>query len=180
MKSNALSAADLALVLASGLRFWSFVSGRDGPGCWEWSGARVEGYGSFYVRPGLSVKAHRAAWMLAAGGDVPVGMMLCHRCDNPACVCPEHLFPGTARDNLRDASRKGRLAYSDERRRARSGEGNPFARLTWAAAREIRARRAAGATYRELCDAFGVGSGTIAAVLTGRTWKEDQRPHSAA
>lgn len=80
-------------------------------GCWEWTGTRNEqGYGRLWMSTG-----HRAAHRLAAHlwiegfryGDFP--LLVCHRCDNPPCVNPEHLFIGTARDNALDASRKGRL-----------------------------------------------------------------------
>lgn len=86
--------------------FWSKV--RKGDGCWEWAGASngAGGYGSFSFL-GRRFLAHRfAAWLTF--GDIPTGMLVCHQCDNPKCVRPEHLFLGTALDNARDAVAKGR------------------------------------------------------------------------
>lgn len=77
-------------------------------GCWFWLGPLYpKGYGSFWYQ-GRNVGAHRAAYELFVG-PVPPGLSVCHRCDVPCCVNPEHLFLGTARDNLLDASAKGRL-----------------------------------------------------------------------
>ena len=92
-----------------------------GDGCWEWPGAREKsGYGSL-SHGGKKKKAHRMAWELV-NGPIPEGKLVCHRCDNPPCCPPDHLFIGTQRDNLHDAILKGRLG-------AKVGDG-----------REIRAR----------------------------------------
>lgn len=85
-------------------RFWSKVHITDG--CWLWTGALRNGYGRFGSRP--FKYAHRVSWELANGptGDLKV----LHRCDNPRCVRPDHLFLGTQLDNMRDRSAKGRTA----------------------------------------------------------------------
>jgi hypothetical protein len=97
-------------------------------GCWEWRGPRrATGYGCYTRRlcgvpfsPAVQL-AHRWAW-LTVYGPIPVGLFVCHRCDNPPCINPEHLFLGTAADNMRDAQEKRRIAWPrGERERCRNG-----------------------------------------------------------
>jgi hypothetical protein len=77
--------------------------------CWEWVAAKNEkGYGKFSIgTTHTNLKAHRVSWMLA-NGSIPDGLFVCHRCDNPGCVRPDHLFLGTPKDNMIDKVRKGR------------------------------------------------------------------------
>lgn len=83
-------------------RMWSKVT--KGDGCWVFGGwLDKKGYGWISHKA-----AHRVAWE-AANGPIPNGIFVCHRCDNPSCVRPDHLFLGTQRDNMRDASSKGRF-----------------------------------------------------------------------
>jgi hypothetical protein len=78
-------------------------------GCWLWRGAtHKNGYGRFRLpKPQQSTWAHRAAWVLFRGA-IPPGLCVLHRCDNPPCVNPDHLWVGTVADNMRDRDRKGR------------------------------------------------------------------------
>ncbi len=90
-------------------RFWKKVEIKSKDECWEWSGTLTEkGYGrfSFNLRNRC---AHRFSWILQ-NGDIGKDKMILHKCDNPKCVNPHHLFEGTARDNMMDCINKGRHA----------------------------------------------------------------------
>jgi hypothetical protein len=80
--------------------------------CWVWTGA-VAVYGIFRDRTGRRRVAHRVAWELESAQPIPVGILVCHHCDNPRCVNPAHLFLGTNADNMRDCKSKGRIASGD-------------------------------------------------------------------
>ena len=97
-------------------RFWSKV--RVTARCWWWEGfCEPDGYGLVGLFSSLMItRAHRAAWLLT-NGPIPAGLHVLHRCDNPPCVNPDHLFLGTHGDNMRDARLKGRL-----RRPAKKGQ----------------------------------------------------------
>lgn len=105
---------------------------RRGPDCWEWTGARTAPgwHGIFAVvatKPVVKVVAHRYAWERSFG-PVSAGLSVLHACDNPACVRPEHLMIGTQAANMRDASRKGRMARTPATtcKRGHSFEGNTY------------------------------------------------------
>jgi len=84
--------------------FWSKVDFTEN--CWVWLGARNRrGYGTHNARSW----AHRTSWEWTNGRSVPKGFVVCHACDNPTCVNPDHLWLGTQGDNVRDAVQKGRL-----------------------------------------------------------------------
>lgn len=134
--------------------FWSNVP--SGDGCWEWQGhVGRGGYGTF-----SRFKAHRLAWELT-NGPVSRRLSLCHACDNPRCVNPVHLFPGTPRDNTRDAVRKGRHAH---------GERHGKAKLSLEQAREIKENKE-GLSQRQLAAKYGVTRGAVNGIHIGRNWK---------
>ncbi len=84
-----------------------------GAACWTWIGSRnTQGYGNFFFGARVD-KAHRAAWMLFRG-EIPADLCVLHRCDNPRCVNPEHLFLGTKDDNNQDKMRKGRHTWANK------------------------------------------------------------------
>lgn len=105
-------------------RFWSKVNKAAPNGCWEWFGAKTPGgYGTFWTGS-EKIQAHRWAWQ-EANGPIPKGLLGCHKCDNPPCVNPEHIFIGTHKDNHDDAKKKGRWIQEVYRKK---GEASKRAR----------------------------------------------------
>ena len=136
-------------------------------GCHEWTGPKDRrGYG--LIRVGRRrMFAHRAVFE-RANGSLPD--CVCHRCDNPSCINPEHLFGGTHADNMRDASNKGRFRIPHLGVR---GEAHPRAKLTSALAAEIRAAHVPGKHGHgapALAKQFGVSVATVTRVISGKAW----------
>lgn len=153
-------------------RFWHHVE--KSSGCWEWRGVRsAAGYGYTSTRPKLL--AHRFSWTLAHGAG-PGDLFVCHRCDNPGCVRPDHLFLGTVRDNAADMRHKGRSAMGDRngtRRRPDTiarGEGRAHAKLTETDVRRIRSAVAEGETTKAVADRYGVSFGLVAGIVRRERW----------
>lgn len=95
--------------LTSKERFWSKVEKRGAFDCWPWTGACDQrGYGQIWL-DGSRMKATRFSWSLANNHPFPSGKLACHTCDNPNCVNPRHIWPGTMRENILDAVAKGRV-----------------------------------------------------------------------
>lgn len=158
-------------------RFWAKVEKTDS--CWLWRGClNAQGYGNFRHR-GRSQLTNRVAYELATGTIPPTGLDVCHRCDVPACVNPDHLFLGTRSDNVRDMVQKGRgnPARGDQSgarkhpERLGRGETSGMSKLTDEAVRLIRAERAAGTTISALARRLRVVRTTIREVAAGRAWK---------
>lgn len=139
--------------------------------CWAWNLARHKsGYGRFKVF-GRSIRAHRIAYELAKG-PIPEGMYVCHRCDNPECVNPDHLFVGTPAENSQDRDRKGRHGSWTKPEARPRGEAQDGARLTDENVRDIRARYAAGGvTQKALAEEYDVGETTVFNVIHRLNWR---------
>lgn len=158
-------------------RFWSRVKRGAEADCWEWAAARAaHGYGHTHVacRGGRrQMGAHRRAWELTHG-PIPDGLCVCHRCDNPPCCNPAHLFLGTPADNNADMVAKGRARSGPKppgSRIGRSpGERNAGSKLTEANVREIRAMLAMGVSRAAVASAYGVSIGAIRRIHTGEGW----------
>jgi hypothetical protein len=90
-------------------RFWAKVDVRGPDQCWEWTGSVNEhGYGKLAIKSKVGAKAHRLSWEINCG-PIPDGACVLHKCDNPPCVNPSHLFLGTKKDNTHDMRAKGRM-----------------------------------------------------------------------
>ena len=146
------------------MNFWPRVD--QGPDCWLWTGYKTaQGYGQIGIKRVLRY-AHRVSWELAYG-QIPDGLCVLHRCDNPPCVRPDHLFLGTRADNTADM-----LAKDRHRTVPLRGDQNGNAKLTASQVALIRALYAVGGiSQRQLARQFGVVQGTIVHVLAGRTWR---------
>lgn len=146
-------------------RFWVKVDKRGPDECWEWTGARNErGYGWFRTDRGAEA-ASRVAYRLTFG-SIPHGLHVCHRCDNPPCVNPAHLWLGTNADNTRDRDEKGRHV-------SLRGEAATGARLTAAQVEAIRDTYArGGVTQYQLADAYGVSQSTVGLIVRGQSWRD--------
>lgn len=146
---------------------------RSDSGCWLWTGAVIKagGYGRFGMPCNQVDYAHRASWRIFRGA-IPSGHYVCHRCDVRTCVNPDHLFVGTATDNMRDASQKGRIRIP--RASFASDETHQVAKLTNDQVRAIRSIPWAKADAARLAREFGVCTRTIWSAHTGRTFKDIQ------
>lgn len=165
--------------------FWSKLN-KDGPTishmdspCWIWSSCKdMNGYGRFNINR-TTISAHRASWILH-NGPIPHGLFICHRCDNPSCVNPSHLFLGTHADNMRDMQSKGRGVHprgdkNGSRMHPQTrprGDRHSQAKLTAAQVIEIRAAYAAGGVrQRDLALRFCVSGPQINLIINRKKWK---------
>lgn len=147
-------------------RFWEKVHINCRNGCWEWQAStNQKGYGTINIG-GNSHLAHRVAWKLMYGKFPKLCCL--HKCDNPACVNPAHLFLGTRRDNNRDRTLKKR-----GRNGPQDGENNNHSKLTWQSVRKIRKLYRKGELSQgQLARQFNITQPTVSRIVRGLGWTQ--------
>jgi hypothetical protein len=173
------------LLVRNGPRFWSRVDQSNSNGCWPWTGpVNADGYGLT-----ANARAHRAAWILTHG-LISSAQHVLHRCDNPPCCNPDHLFLGDQLINNADRDSKGRQCKGEERAaifkagreafKARDperyrkiyienlrGENNPCAKLS---PDEVRFIKHCGGTQKEVGAHFGISQTAVSKIRRGYRW----------
>lgn len=150
-------------------RLYSRVKKNPYSECWEWQGSTRRGYGRLIVGSRSdgtrrSESAHRLSYLISIG-SIPDGMEVCHKCDNPLCINPAHLFVGTKKENAADRDRKGRNIVF-------TGEEQPRAKLTKKAVQDARWERAfRGTSFQKLANKYGVTKKTMQNAVKGITWR---------
>lgn len=142
-------------------RFWKHVQVTDT--CWLWTGGtRSNGYGSVRLsRPRRIDNAHRVSYAMRYG-PIPAGKIVCHRCDVPLCVRPDHLFIGSHAINMNDAIKKGRRLL---------GERHHKAKLCRSDVITIRKRYAAGESIKNIASDYPVHTSNIGYICRGAIWR---------
>lgn len=133
-------------------KFWLYVSKKEG--CWEWGGYKdKDGYGKLRVGK-TNRSAHRISWELHHG-EIPPSLFVLHKCNNPSCVRPDHLYVGDQFDNMRDRTVSGN---------APRGESHPNCKFS---SEVVSAVRSAGGTYRQISRIFGISESQVGNIKRG-------------
>jgi hypothetical protein len=151
-------------------RFFSHVMKTDT--CWLWTASvNTFGYGQMAPpRRGLKPeRAHRISWMIHYG-DIAANLFVCHKCDVPRCVNPEHLFLGTAKDNSGDMMRKSRGVFQRHPEKIARGERQHLSKMTIEKVLKLRRLWGAGATDRDLAKIFSLSESAVRAIALRETW----------
>lgn len=167
------------------VRFSKFVGAITTNGCMPWIGHKTKyGYGSFWFK-GKPNHAHRVAYIIYFG-EIPKGMLVRHKCDNPTCVNPQHLEVGTPLDNMRDCIERGRRAkgprlgnwaYGERNgthlypERVARGENAPQAKLTKEQAIEVRRLRGLGIKLKEISARFSISEAAVSLICSNKVHK---------
>lgn len=154
-------------------RFDKLFTPEPNSGCWLWLGhIASHGYGQFRMSTDPKVRpigAHRASYILHCG-PITEGMQVCHKCDNRSCVNPDHLFVGTAFDNMRDAAQKGRMNWRPgEKRDLPTGERHHAARIT---ADDVRAIRSSDEPGINWARRLGITNVTVSRIRRNLIWRD--------
>jgi hypothetical protein len=138
-------------------RFWAKVQKSEG--CWEWVGHRdKDGYGSIRAQ-GTRIRAHRMAWQLS-NEDIPEGLMVLHKCDNPPCCNPAHLYVGGNSDNMKDKFERNR--------QSNAGIKNAMSKLT---DQDILAIRSDPRQHQVIASEYHITPSTVSHILAGAGWR---------
>jgi predicted XRE-type DNA-binding protein len=161
-------------------RFWSKVNILDDEHCWDWvAGKNQKGYGEFKI-DGSMYRANRVSWIICNSNEIPDGMIICHKCDNPSCVNPNHLFLGTHSENMVDMTKKDSAAKGmynganthPENRPSPAGEINGRSKLKETDVEKILIMyHEDNKSQFEISENFGVSESTISLIVNGKTWK---------
>jgi len=158
-------------------RFSLLVAKDPSSDCWIWMGNVSRKYGRFFSgrRPMIGERAHRFAFEIAHG-PVPKGLLVCHRCDNPLCVNPDHLWAGTSAQNNADRSAKGRSTSGADHWRQRHpervlrGVRHPMAKHTAAEITEVKRLIADGQRLVDIARETGISKDTLSKIKRGIQW----------
>lgn len=147
-------------------RFWEKI---DKSGyCWVWlASTDTKGYGLIGISSGKTKLAHRYSYFLEYG-EIPKGQLVLHKCDNPPCVNPDHLFLGSHTDNARDRSAKGRNNRANQK-----GENCYLSKLTYQQVVEIRKAYHPNkfGIIKKIADKYGITAGYCGKIINNRVWK---------
>jgi hypothetical protein len=132
-------------------------------GCWNWVATKDrDGYGLLTHHRGKQIRAHRASYEFHVA-KIPVGLLVCHSCDNPSCINPNHLFVGTSKENTRDMLDKNR-------RPVLRGERHPNAKLTNNQVTQIKQLRSENRLLKDIANQFNISFQTVSSITKGTTW----------
>jgi hypothetical protein len=147
-------------------RFWPRIDQSGGPdSCWIWTGGTASGYGRMGIKGREVGSSHRISWQLHFG-PIPGGLHVLHRCDNPPCCNPSHLFLGTQADNNYDREAKGRGTTPPNAK----GTDSPNAKLTEQDVINIRTAASSGEPMRRIARRYLAGRTAVRNVVKRKTW----------
>lgn len=150
-------------------RFWEKVEKSES--CWNWNSAKdLDGYGVFQLGVKLVRKSHRVSYAFH-NGPFDRRLLVCHRCDNPSCVNPEHLFLGTVQDNNRDRDEKGRRGVC-------RGSSNGASKLQESDIPKIKQLISEGVSQSKIGALFGISQTAVSKIKLGKMWFNFELPSS--